>query len=63
MERKRRAYEWNFGSKKSILTKGFVVGGKFQVAAAEWEDRQRREKSKRAFKRLSKDRDSDNGGL
>jgi hypothetical protein len=46
-----------------IIEKGIVIGGRFQRAAAAHEDRKRREKSKRAFKRISEDGNDSKGGL
>jgi len=46
-----------------IIEKLVKVGGRFQRAATAYEDRKRREKSARAFRKLSDDSEKNKGGL
>ena len=46
-----------------IIEKLVKVGGRFQRAAAFYEDRKRRDKSKGVFKRISSDSKDGMGGL
>lgn len=63
-EESKRAFLWHMekGYAK-IIEKLVKVGGRFQRAASDYEDRKRREKSKRAFKRISDDSGNSKGGI
>ena len=62
---KKRAFLWHMGKMTygKIIDKLVRVGGRFQLAASDYEDSKRREKSKRAFKRISDDSKDGKGGL